>query len=96
MDRLGRRRLGRPASSRLRAEGIRDMLSPNADCGVIWLHTPGSISDSSMLILLSSSWGLTLQRRKEPFPVTSFLVRWELSTSRIPCSSKWGMPSTTS
>ena len=28
--------------------------------------------------------------------MTSFLVRWELSTSRIPCSSKWGMPSATS
>ena len=40
-DRLGRGRLGRPASSHLRAEGIRDMLSPDADCGVIWLHTPG-------------------------------------------------------
>ena len=56
----------------------------------------GSTSDSSVLILSSSSWGLTLQRRKEPLPVTSFLVRWELSTSRIPCSSKWGMPSATS
>ena len=40
-DRLGRRCLGRPTSSRLRAEGIRDMLSPDADCGVIWLHTRG-------------------------------------------------------
>ena len=40
-DRLGRGRLGQPASSRLRAEGIRDMLSSNADCGVIWLHIPG-------------------------------------------------------
>ena len=26
----------------------------------------------------------------------SFLVRWELSTSHILCSSKWGMPSVTS
>ena len=40
-DRLGCVRLGQLASSRLRAEEIRDMLSPHADCGVIWLHTPG-------------------------------------------------------
>ena len=40
-DRLGYARPGRLASSHLRAEGIRDMLSPNADCGVIWLHTLG-------------------------------------------------------
>ena len=40
-DRLGCGRLGRPASSCLRIEGIRDMLSPDVDCGVIWLHTPG-------------------------------------------------------
>ena len=40
-DRLGYGHVGRPASSSLRAEGIRDMLSPDADYGVIWLHTPG-------------------------------------------------------
>ena len=39
-DRLRCGRPGRPASSRLRAEGIRDMLSPDADCGVIWLQSP--------------------------------------------------------
>ena len=56
----------------------------------------GSTSNSSVLMSSSSSWGLTLRRRKDPLLVTSFLVRWELSTSRIPCSSKWGMPSATS
>ena len=40
-DNLGCARPGRLASSRLRAEGIRDMLSPDVDCGVIWLHTLG-------------------------------------------------------
>ena len=30
----------RLASSRLIAEGIPRVLSPDADCGVIWLHTP--------------------------------------------------------
>ena len=40
-NRLIGRHLGRLASSCLRAEGIRDMLSPDADCGIIWLHTPG-------------------------------------------------------
>ena len=39
-DRLGCARLGRLASLRLRAEGIPGVLSPDADCGVIWLHTP--------------------------------------------------------
>ena len=39
-DRLGCTRLGQLASSRLRAEGIPGVLSPDADCGVIWLHTP--------------------------------------------------------
>ena len=39
-DRLGCARLGRLASSRLRAEEIPAVLSPDADCGVIWLHTP--------------------------------------------------------
>ena len=39
-DRLGCTRPGRLASSRLRAEGILGVLSPDADCGVIWLHTP--------------------------------------------------------
>ena len=56
----------------------------------------GSRSDSLVLILSSSSWRLKLRRRKEPLLVTSFLVLWELSTSRIPCSSKWGMPFATS
>ena len=40
-DKLGRGHAGRPASLCLRAEGIRDMLSPNTDCRIIWLHTPG-------------------------------------------------------
>ena len=40
-DRLGCARLGRLASSSLRAKGIPVVLSPDADCGVIWLHTPG-------------------------------------------------------
>ena len=40
-DRLGRGGLGRPASLRLMAEGIRDILSPNADYRVIWFHTLG-------------------------------------------------------
>ena len=40
-DRLGCARLGRLASSHLRAEGIPIVLSPDADCGVIWLYTPG-------------------------------------------------------
>ena len=40
-DRLGCAHPGRLASSRLRAEGIPGVLSPDADCGVIWLHTPG-------------------------------------------------------
>ena len=39
-DRLRCAHPGRLASSRLRAEGIRGVLSPDADCGVIWLHTP--------------------------------------------------------
>ena len=39
-DRLGCARPVRLPSSRLRAEGIPGMLSPDADCGVIWLHTP--------------------------------------------------------
>ena len=39
-DRLGGARPGRLASSRLRAEGIPGVLSPDADCGIIWLHTP--------------------------------------------------------
>ena len=39
-DKLGYARPGRLASSRLRAEGIPGVLSPDADCGVIWLHTP--------------------------------------------------------
>ena len=38
---IGMGHLGQPASSRLRTEGIQDMLSPDADYGVIWLHTPG-------------------------------------------------------
>ena len=40
VDRLGCARLVRLASSCLRAEGIPGVLSPDADCGVIWLHTP--------------------------------------------------------
>ena len=40
-DRLGCARPGRLASSRLRAKGIPAVLSPDADCGVIWLHTLG-------------------------------------------------------
>ena len=39
-DRLGCARPGQLASSRLRVEGIPGVLSPDADCGVIWLHTP--------------------------------------------------------
>ena len=39
-DKLGCARPGRLASLRLRAEGIPRVLSPDADCGVIWLHTP--------------------------------------------------------
>ena len=39
-DRLGCAHLVRLPSSRLRAEGIPGVLSPDADCGVIWLHTP--------------------------------------------------------
>ena len=38
-DRLGCARPGRLACSRLRAERIPGVLSPDADCGVIWLHT---------------------------------------------------------
>ena len=40
-DRLGCARPGRLAFSRLRAQGILGVLSPDADCGVTWLHTPG-------------------------------------------------------
>ena len=40
-DRLGCARPGRLASLRLRAEGIPAVLSPDANCGVIWLHTSG-------------------------------------------------------
>ena len=40
-DRLGCARPRGLASSRLRAEGIPGVLSPDADCGVIWLHTSG-------------------------------------------------------
>ena len=40
-DRLGCAHPGRLASSHLRADGIPEVLSPDADCGVIWLHTPG-------------------------------------------------------
>ena len=39
-DRLGCARPRRLASSRHRVEGIPVVLSPDADCGVIWLHTP--------------------------------------------------------
>ena len=39
--RLGCARPGQLASLRLRAEGNPGVLSPDADCGVIWLHTPG-------------------------------------------------------
>ena len=39
-NRLGCARLGQLPSSHLRAEGIPGVLSPDADCGVIWLHTP--------------------------------------------------------
>ena len=39
-DKLGCARPVRLASSRLRAEGIPGVLSPDAECGVIWLHTP--------------------------------------------------------
>ena len=39
----------------------------------------GSTSDSSVLISSSSSWGLTLRRRKEPLPVTSF---WFVGSSQ--------------
>ena len=39
-DKLGCVRPGGLASSRLRAEGIPGVLSPDADYGVIWLHTP--------------------------------------------------------
>ena len=39
-DRLGCARPVRLASSRLRVEGIPGVLSPDVDCGVIWLHTP--------------------------------------------------------
>ena len=39
-DRLGCACPVRLPSSRLRAEGIPGVLSPDADCGVIWLHTP--------------------------------------------------------
>ena len=39
-DRLECARPVRLASSRLRAEGIPGVLSPDADCGIIWLHTP--------------------------------------------------------
>ena len=39
-DRLGCARPSRLASSRLRTEGIPGVLSPDADYGVIWLHTP--------------------------------------------------------
>ena len=40
-DRLECTRPGRLASSCVRAEEIPVVLSPDADCGVIWLHTPG-------------------------------------------------------
>ena len=40
-DRLGCVRLGRLAALCLRAKGIPGVLSPDADCEVIWLHTPG-------------------------------------------------------
>ena len=39
-DRLGCARPVRLASSRFRAKGIPGVLSLDADCGVIWLHTP--------------------------------------------------------
>ena len=39
----------------------------------------GSTSDSSVLMSSSSSWGLTLRRRKEPLPVTSF---WFVGSSQ--------------
>ena len=95
-DRLGCARPGRLASSRLRAEGIPGVLSPDADCGVTWLHTPWIHIRFFGAHIVVIFLGLTLRRHKEPLPVTSFLVHWELSTSRIPDSSKWGMPSATS
>ena len=95
-DRLGCARLSRLASLHLRAEGILEVLSPDADCGVIWLHTPGIHIRFFRAHIVVIFLGLTLRRRKEPLPVTSFLIRWKLSTSRILCSSKWGMPSATS
>ena len=39
-DRLGCARPGGLSFSRLRAEGIPGVLSLDADCGVVWLHTP--------------------------------------------------------
>ena len=39
-DKLECARLGRLASSRLRAKGILGVLSPDANCRIIWLHTP--------------------------------------------------------
>ena len=95
-DRLGCARPGQLASSRLRAKGTPGVLSPNADYGVIWLHTPWIHIRFFGAHIVVIFWRLTLRRRKEPLPVTSFLVRWELSTSRIPCSSKWSMPFATS
>ena len=41
VHRLGRGHVGQLASTRLRAKEIRNMLSPDADSGVIWLHTLG-------------------------------------------------------
>ena len=40
-DRLECALLGRLASLRLRVEGIPAVLSPDADCGIIWLYIPG-------------------------------------------------------
>ena len=94
-NRLRYTRPGRLASSRLRAEGIPGVLSSDADYGIIWLHTSGIHIRFFCAHVVVIFLGLTLQRHKEPLLVTSFLVCWELSTSRIPCSSKWGMPSAT-
>ena len=40
-DKLGLGHAGQPTSTRLRAEGIQDMLSLDVNCGVIWLHRLG-------------------------------------------------------
>ena len=95
-DRLGCKRPGRLASSRLRAEGIPTLLSPNADCGVIWLHTLEihiRFFDAHVVVIFLGTHTSKVQRASTGDKFFGSLGALNIT---YPCSSKWGMPSATS